>query len=295
MEVLKKKMLGKIPKPEQYYPDDNHFILSDSTDALDFFSENIAEQNGAVCLVKAKLNSLKYPFMIFWAYVSVEQERILSLTPVFKVEPVNALERADILELELIDTEAYFYWDGNLHAAVWTEDNEIVVRQVRSILSANDMRNVIQLTTDCYCDEAIPVKMFQRSTGKYLGIFWMCSIDETTNGFEVACQDDLPDNWDNDMLQDSFYHLIDIGERVIMDHAYYKLQYNPVLGQHLVRLPFLLTDADYRREDIPEELFKKNLCVATETKKPQKQNPKADSKKMNHQKTKIISFFPNKK
>ena len=246
--------LGKIDNPEQYYPGGNYFLLTDSVDAYDYFSE-LRGGGGGVCLLKAKLNSVTYPYVLFWAYVSLENKKIISMAPVFKIEYTLAFMEAEVVDMELINQDKYFYWNGAVHAVVFTDTDQIIVRQVRSILCSKDMDTLIELASGMNCEDIYPVKLFKRSTGEFLSIYWAFEVDDDKLGFEPVCHDDSPVDFNDEFLKDTFFHTIDIGERVIFDNAFHLLKYQPDIGYNFERLPFVVSKEQLKSENIPEELF----------------------------------------
>ncbi|MBR2273371.1 MAG: hypothetical protein IJ864_00845 [Alphaproteobacteria bacterium] len=247
-------VLGKISQPEQYYPVDNHFILSDSLEASDYFKDELGE-NGVVCLVLAKFASLSCPFAVLWAYISLAKHKLLGLAPVFKMDSLNNISHIAITDVEVIDNETFFYWKDAIHAAVLTEDQQIAVRQVRAVLCSTDMQQLLQLSMDQFCSCVYPVKLFKRSTGEFLAVFWLIEIDDSRCAFEAVCCDETPMDFSNSFLKDTFYHVIEPGEKVIIDGAYYKVCNHPKVGYYFERLPFIATAEDLQRENIPQQLF----------------------------------------
>lgn len=293
------KVLGKIPQPEQYYPVDDCFLISDSLEAMNFFNECINEEDrkdGAVCLVNAYFNSMQYPSMVLWAYISLSKKKILVFLPVFKIDHIEALNNAKILKFDSILYESYFDWNGVVYAAVITEDGEIAVRRVRMLLLECNVCHIVSSATGARCDEAKPVKLFQLSTGRFLGIFWKCSIDDDFTSFEVACLDELPDGWDDELLHDSYYQLLNIDDRVIMDHSYYSVEFDANVGIFLKKLPFVASDDDRKKEDVPQNLFKNNMqVVSSERTKPSLPKPGVGEEPKSpvnneRQSAKIVSF-----
>ena len=247
-------VLGKIPQPEQYFPVDNHFILSDSLEAYDYFKDELGD-NGVVCLVSAKFASLSCPFAMLWAYISIAKHKVLGMAPVFKMDSLENINHIAITDVELIDNETFFYWGNAIHAAVFTEDLQIAVRQVRAVLCSADMQQLLQLTMDKFCSCVYPVKLFKRSTGEFLAVFWLIEIDDSTCAFEAVCSDETPIGFSNNFLKDTFYHVVEPGEKVIIDGAYYKVCKHPKVGYYFERLPFIATEDDLQRENIPQRLF----------------------------------------
>ena len=92
--------------------------------------------------------------------VDTKTTKILSATPIFKVENFDFYAGAQVIKTEVVEHDTYFYWKNQLYAVVFTSIGEMIIRKMRSILSASDMFNIACLDDDMEVERCYPVKLY---------------------------------------------------------------------------------------------------------------------------------------
>lgn len=241
------KELGTLFRPEQYAKPDEKCVLEDSVIAYDFFKD-FHGPGGIVFLATVELTNLQVHFLPVWLYFLPKTERIISISPVFKVDKPGFFDDHKIFQPKVVDDETYFYWNCRLHAATFTSTGEMAIRGVRCILNAKDMQFIAELDDNANIEDIYPVRLYCESTGKFLGVCWALET-ESAFWYESVCSDD--DHFmDKVDVHDTCSYPINIGEMVIIGGDYYFCRYEKDGGTCFVKTNFKASEQDRERENL---------------------------------------------
>jgi len=241
------KELGTLFRPEQYALPDEGCVLEDSVVAHDFFADYFGN-DGLVFLGNITLASLKTRFLPVWLYFLPQTGKITSISPVFKMDNPDSFNDLRIFKTKVIDDETYFYWNSRLHAATFTSTGEIAIRSVRCILNVKDMQFIAELDGSAEIEDIYPVKLYQESTGKFLGVCWALET-ENAYWYETVCSDD-DQFMDKIDVHDTVSYPINIGERVIIGGDYFFCRYEKEFSTCFVKTNFKASEKDRERENL---------------------------------------------
>lgn len=219
--------LGNVSEPEQYDDAGNECLIPDSIIATECFKEAYGN-NGITLLAIVKTSSIRLPSFLAWLYVFSDPNKLPIIAPAFEID---TNDDSRILSYDIIDGNNYFAVNNNLYAAVATDKGNLAIKLVHSLLYACDALTVHTGDSDAP-DIIYPVKLYDKSDGRFLLTCWV-RLDDETKWYTPVCmaEEEIIDKID---LEQTIEYLVHIDEKAIIDNALYRLVIDEC-GQHFVK------------------------------------------------------------
>lgn len=226
------QQLDFIPMPWSFSPAGADCVLDDSLKAESLFKKAFDEKECIVVPAALSLRSLQYPWSLVWIYYSLKTEKLVSITPAFKIEDMDTFENSTVEELKVMNDTFYFYHGEELYCLAYTLNKQAVIRKVKGIFCETDKISVLQLLKADTVFDVYPSKLYVSGKNEPLCTIWSIE-DETEHTFywDLVSEDDKPliENMDGKFLHN---FPMSLGETALIGGKLFRLCYDKELGKY---------------------------------------------------------------
>ncbi len=223
------KNLGKLKKvgePWLYDPPGSDCVCGRFSDASARFRQlhpEVAPQDMRINLVHVSTISNEIPPDFFWLCISMGDDYVLDLLPVFKNDYLDRFHRLpyDKCQVSLV-FDGMILRQGIPYVITSSQDHDLIFLKPRMLLSTQTVANMMRLLYKRECYDCHPVKGYSVSDGKYVGVFWVIkpTLDEC---IRLSVDSHLKQTKKNSRI----YCLpINNGEYVVIGKYYFRADYN---------------------------------------------------------------------